>query len=332
MNNTLDLGHLLPRFFTEHLMGQRNVSPRTVAAYRDAFRLLLRFLQRSRRSAASNLPLSALNAQSVLNFLNHLEKERHNSIRSRNTRLMALRSFVHYASDLLGPELPESTRRILAIPSKRWSRPLLGFLTRDEVQAILAETNGSWTGRRDHLLFLLLYNTGARVSELLSLRTNDALAGDGRQLRLHGKGRKERQVPLWRSTRRCLRQWIKGNQLTDDSPLLPNRFGEPLTRSGVAWQLRKLVRLAARKTPSLKRRRISPHTFRHSTAMHLLQSGVAPEVIALWLGHESPNTTHLYVEADLEMKRRTLEALPSPKLKQPTPRQVDELLQFLEGL
>ena len=179
--NTLDLGHMLPRFFTEHLMGQRNVSPRTVAAYRDVFRLMLRFLQRSRKSAASNLPLSALSAQSVLNFLNHLEKERHNSIRSRNTRLMALRSFVHYASDLLGPELPESTRRILAIPSKRWSRPLLGFLSRDEVQAILAETNGSWTGRRDHLLFLLLYNTGARVSELLALRTKEALAGDGRQ-------------------------------------------------------------------------------------------------------------------------------------------------------
>lgn len=330
--NTLDLGHMLPRFFTEHLMGQRNVSPRTLAAYRDAFRLLLRFLQRSRKRADCNLPLSALNAQSVLNFLNHLEKERHNSIRSRNTRLMALRSFIHYASDLLGPELPEPTRRILAIPSKRWSRPLLGFLTRDEVQAILAQTNGSWTGRRDHLLFLLLYNTGARVSEILALRAKDALAGDVRQVRLHGKGRKERLVPLWRSTRQCLRQWVKHNQLTDDSPLLPNRFGEPITRSGVAWQLQKLVRLAAPKTPSLKHRRISPHTFRHSTAMHLLQSGVAPEVIALWLGHESPNTTHLYVEADLEMKRRTLEALPSPKLKRPTPKQVDELLQFLDGL
>jgi len=140
------------------------------------------------------------------------------------------------------------------------------------------------------------------------------------------------EVGLWRSTRQCLRQWIKDNRLTDDLPLLPNRFGEPLTRSGLAWQLRKLVRLAAPKTPSLKHRRISPHTFRHSTAMHLLQSGVAPEVIALWLGHESPTTTHLYVEADLEMKRRTLEALPSPKLKQPIPKQVDELLQFLEGL
>jgi integrase/recombinase XerD len=330
--NAPDLDQLLPRFFTEHLMGQRNVSPRTVAAYRDAFRLFLRFLRRSRKSSASELPLSVLNAQSVLSFLNHLEKERHNSVRSRNARLMALRSFVHYAGDLLGPQLPETTRRILAIPLKRYSRPLLGFLTQEEIQAILAETDDSWTGRRDHLLFLLLYNTGARVSELVTLRVNDALTGDGRQLLLHGKGRKERRIPLWRASQRHLRRWIKDNHLSADAPLLPNRFGQPLCRSGVAWQLRKLVRLAARKTPSLKHRRISPHTFRHSTAMHLLQSGVAPEVIALWLGHESPNTTHLYVEADLEMKRRTLESITPPRLKRSTPRQKDRLLQFLEGL
>lgn len=330
--NTHTLGHLLPRFFTEYMTGQRNVSPRTVAAYRDAFRLWLRFQQRPRKHSAADLSLNALNVQSVLAFLNHLETERHNTVRSRNARLMALRSFVHYAGDLLGPALPEATRRILSVTLKRYSRPLLGFLTPDEIQAILSVTDDSWTGRRDHLLFLLLYNTGARVSELVALRVNDALLGDGRHLRLHGKGRKERQIPLWRSTQKRLRRWIKDNQLRDDSPLLPNRFGQPMNRSGVAWQLRKLVRLAARKTSSLKNRRISPHTFRHSTAMHLLQSGVAPEVIALWLGHESPNTTHLYVEADLEMKRRTLESLPSPKLKRPGTEQTDRLLRFLEHL
>jgi integrase/recombinase XerD len=327
--NTSDLGHLLPRFFAEHLIGQRNVSVQTVAAYRDAFRIFLRFLHRSRKASASELPLMALNAQSALAFLNHLEKDRRNSIRSRNARLMALRSFVHYAADLLGPELPETTRRVLAIPFKRYSRPLLGFLTHEEVQAILCETDDSWTGRRDHLLFLLLYNTGARVSELTALRAKDC---NGGHLLLHGKGRKERQIPLWRSTQRLLTHWIKDNKLTPDSSLLPNRFGQPLNRSGVAWQLRKLVRLAIRKNPSLKNRRISPHTFRHSTAMHLLQSGVAAEVIALWLGHESPNTTHLYVEADLEMKRRTLESLPAPKFKRSNPRQTDRLLQFLAGL
>lgn len=262
--NMLDLGHLLPRLFSEHLIGQRNVSPRTAAAYRDAFQLWLRFQQHPRKHSAFDLPLSALNAPSVLAFLNYLEKERHNVIRSRNARLMALRSFVHYASDLLGPALPEATRRILSIPLKRYSRPLLGFLTPDEVQAILSAADDSWTGHRDHLLFLLLYNTGARVSELVALRVSDALAGDGRQLRLHGKGRKERQIPLWRSTQKRLRRWIKDNQLRADSPLLPNRFGQPLNRSGVAWQLRKLVQLAARKTPSLTNRRVSPHTFRHT--------------------------------------------------------------------
>jgi site-specific recombinase XerD len=190
---------------------------------------------------------------------------------------------------------------------KRCSRPLLGFLTLDEVKAIISETGDSWTRHRDHLLFLLLYNTGGRISELLAARTKDALAHDCRHLLLYGKGRKERQVPLWRSTQQLLRRWIKDNHLADDSPILPNRFGQPLNRSGVAWQLRKLVCLAAKKAPSLKNRRISPHTFRHNTAMHLLQAGVAPEVIALWLGNESPNTTHLYVEADFEMMRRTLE-------------------------
>ncbi len=330
--NAPDLSQLLPRFFAEHLIGQRNVSPRTVAAYRDAFRLLLRFLQRSHKRPASDLPLSLLNAHSVLAFLNYLESERHNRVRSRNARLMAVRSFVHYASNLIGPELPAVTRRILAVPLKRYSRPLLGFLTHDEVKAILSETGDSWTGRRDHLLFLLLYNTGGRISEILAARTKDTLANGCHHLVLHGKGRKERQVPLWRSTQQLLRRWIKDNHLANDSPLLPNRFGQPLNRSGVAWQLRKLVRLAAKKVPSLKNRRISPHTFRHSTAMHLLQAGVAPEVIALWLGHESPNTTHLYVEADLEMKRRTLESLPAPMLKPVNVKRGDKLLQFLERL
>jgi site-specific recombinase XerD len=330
--NTPDLASLLPRFFTDHLVRQRNVSACTVAAYRDSFRLLLRFLQRSRRTTASCLPLQALSAPSVLAFLAHLEKDRHNSIRSRNARLAAIRSFVHYASDLLGPELPEPTRRILAIPRKRHSQPVLGFLTREEIQAILAATDDSWTGQRDHLLFLLLYNTGARVSELVALRVGDVLADNASHVLLHGKGRKERSVPLWRCTQQRLRRWINDNRLPTDAPLLPNRFGQPLSRSGAAWQLRRRLRQASQTTPSLKGRQISPHTFRHTTAMHLLQSGVAPEVIALWLGHESPNTTHLYVEADLEMKRQTLKALSPPKTKRSPSDGEDQLLGFLQTL
>jgi len=273
-----------------------------------------------------------LTATSVLAFLSHLESKRGNSVRSRNARLAAIRSFLHYASDLLGSELPEPTRRALSIPWKRHARPMLGFLSREEVQAILNATDNSWTGRRDRLLFQLLYNTGARVSELIAVRTRDVLAADGTQIQLHGKGRKDRVVPLWRQTQSQVRRWIKDNRLAPDAPLLPNRFGQPMSRSGVAWQLRRWMCKAAKEVPSLQHRRISPHTFRHTIAIHLLQGGVAPEVIALWLGHESPNTTHLYVEADLEMKRHTLDILTPTRSKRLAAKPSDKLLHFLDQL
>ncbi len=326
------LADLLTRYFSEHLRQHRNVSRHTVAAYRDTFRLLLRFFKQTYHTPPATLELQELSASRVLAFLTHLEEARHNGIRSRNARLAAIRAFVRYAEDGLGPDLPEATRRILAIPLKRHTKPILGFLTRPEVEVLLASTGQDWTGRRDHLLFLLLYNTGARVSEVLNLRVRDVLAGDCRHLALHGKGRKERTVPLWRNTQTRLRQWVKENHLAPESPLLPNRFGQPLTRSGAAWQLRQLVRRAGGRVPSLRQRRLSPHTFRHTTAMHLLQGGVSPEVIALWLGHESPNTTHLYVEADLTLKRQALEVLAPPKSKRSPKVGGDPLLRFLEDL
>jgi site-specific recombinase XerD len=326
------LADLLTRYFSEHLRQQRNVSQHTIAAYRDTFRLLLRFFKQTYRIPPAILELRELNAPRVLNFLTHLEEARHNSVRSRNARLAAIHAFVHYAEDGLGPDLPEATRRILAIPLKHHTKPILGFFTRPEVEALLAATGQDWTGKRDHLLFLLLYNTGARISEVLDLRVRDILVTDCRHLALHGKGRKERTVPLWRSTQTRLRQWIKENHLAPDAPLLPNRFGQPLTRSGAAWQLRQLVQRAAQRMPSLQKRRLSPHTFRHTTAMHLLQGGVSAEVIALWLGHESPNTTHLYVEADLTMKRQALEVLAPPKHKGASHPGNDPLLRFLENL
>ncbi len=198
-------------FSPEHLVQQRNPVSHTVAAYRDTFRLLLRFLQRTRRTTASQLTLNALDSAAVLDFLSHLEKERHNSVPSRNARLAAIRSFLHYASDLLGPDLPEATRRILSLPSKRHPRPLKGFLTREEMAAVLRAADNSWTGRRNYLLFLLLYNTGGRVSEILSVRVRDATEADGRQVLLHGKGGKEGIVPLWPQTGRTVRGWIRDN-------------------------------------------------------------------------------------------------------------------------
>jgi len=327
-----DLAVLLPRFFTEHLARQRNVSAHTIAAYRDTFRLLLRFLQRTRRVRPSELSLDALSVDSVLAFLDYLEVARKNTPRTRNARLAAVRSFVKYASDHLGPELPELTRRVLALPRKRHPRPLLGFLSRSEVEAILASTEQTWSGQRDRLFFLLLYNTGARVSELIHACVRDVTASDFRHIHLHGKGRKDRLVPLWRTSQVQVRRWITENALAPDAPLLPNRFGRCLSRSGVAWQLHRLVAKAQVACSSLRSRRISPHTFRHATAMHFLQAGVAIEVIALWLGHEDPGTTHHYVEADLEMKKRTLEKISPPrKGRRPKPLP-DGLLNFLEQL
>ena len=184
----LHLQELLIRFFNEHLRQQRQVSLHTVLAYRDTFRLLLRFLKRTYHLRPATLELSGLNPDRVLAFLAYLEQQRANSMRSRNARLAAIRSFAHYAEDTLGPDLPESIRRLLAIPIKRHTRPILGFLTRAEIQAVLAAAGESWTGRRDYLLFLLLYNTGARISEILALRVQDVRATDGRYLDLRGKG------------------------------------------------------------------------------------------------------------------------------------------------
>ncbi len=327
---TPDLGELLPRYFTEHLVRQRDLSANTVAAYRDTFRLLLRFLSRKRRTAPSMLPLAVLNVDVVLAFLRYLEIERHNSPRSRNARLAAIRSFVGYLSDLLGPILPEPTHRILTIRSKRHTRRMVGFMTRPEITALLRARDVSWTGRRNQLLLLLLYNTGARVSEIIGVRVRDIRAADCRQVLLHGKGRKERTVPLWAETRQKLRKWITENQLSDDAPLLSNRFGKPLTRSGVAWQLQVLLTQARKTEPSVAHTKISPHIVRHTTAMHLLQSGVAHELISLWLGHESPETTHGYVEADLEMKRNTLAALDPPRTRRTSIPKKDPLICFLE--
>ena len=327
-----DLSGWIQRFFQEYLSRHRNVSPATIAAYRDTFRLLLQFLRKKRRRAPSALSLDNLTPEIVLGFLNHLETGRGNCIRTRNLRLAALRSFARYLVDWLDPEVPTSIRRILTIPFKRQVKPLLGFLTCQEIEAILDAAQDSWNDRRNQLLFLLLYNTGARISEVLALRAQDLGAGTSRQLELQGKGRKQRTLPLWRKTQRLLRRWIHENHLVSDMPLFANRYGEALTRFGAAQQLHKMVSRAAIKLPSLGRRRISLHSFRHSTAMSLLQSGVTPEVIALWLGHESPNTTHQYVEANLTMKKKALESIKPPKSKAHRFRPDDKLLSFLEAL
>jgi site-specific recombinase XerD len=308
------------------------MSPRTVAAYRDAFMLFLDYIQAHHAKSPANVKLADLTPELILGFLDHLEHKRHNSVRSRNARLAALRAFLKFAShrDVSSLHVIE---RSLGIPAKRFERPMLGFLSREEMVAVIGIADNSWLGQRDHLLLGMLYNTGARVSEIIGVQVADVVLDGAACVHLRGKGRKTRSVPLWRSTVKEIRAWLKQNpNLRPTSALLPNRNGEAMTRSNVTQRLAIAVSVAAKAQPQLTKRPISPHTIRHTTAMHLLQSGVDISVIALWLGHESPTTTHHYVEADLAMKDRALARLQDPKAKLRRYRAPDSLLEFLKGL
>ena len=323
---------LLQRFFAERLLQQQNASPRTVVAYRDTFRLVLTYAERTTGKPPAKLALCDFDATLVLDFLAHLETERHNTVRSRNARLAAVRAFARYVALQFPPAL-QLAQQILAIPMKRFERPMLGFLSREEVQALLAAPDAAtWCGHRDIAMFALLYNTGARVSEMIGIRVADVTLAATSSVRLHGKGRKQRTVPLWKETAAEIRRWLEYAELRADQPLIPNRNGMPMTRTNVADRLTLAVTAATKTCPQLAGRRISPHTWRHTTAMHLLQAGVDLTVIALWLGHESPVTTHSYVEADLAMKERALATIAPPETKRKRYHPGDTLLKFLESL
>jgi integrase/recombinase XerD len=323
---------LLQQFFLERLIQQRNVSTQTVAAYRDCFRLLLQFAQRHLNKAPEQLAVADLDASLILAFLNHLESERHNTIRSRNARLAAIRSFLHFVAFKEPTALPV-IQRALAIPLKRYDKPLLGFLSRDEMQAILdAPDCTTWCGQRDRIMFTTLYNTGGRVSEIIGLRVADVALGGTATVRIHGKGRKDRSVPLWRTTATEIRRWLARIDGKPDQPLFPGWSGARMTRPAVTARLQLAVQRAATSCPQLTKRHVSPHTVRHSTAMHMLQAGVDITLIALWLGHESPTTTHMYVEADLAMRERALAAIQAPHTKQVRYHPTDRVLQFLQTL
>jgi site-specific recombinase XerD len=280
----------------------------------------------------ASLRLTDINAQLVLDFLDFLENERGNSQRSRNLRLAAIRSFMHYASYRDVKSL-STIRTVLAIPLKRFDRPSFEFLSPEEVEVIIASPDKtSFSGHRDYVMFMTLYNTGARVSEIIRLRFNDICLKDKAFIIIHGKGRKQRSVPLWKSTVKHMREWFFRLSPDGTVPVFPNRHGRPLTRSGVEYRLRLAVKRASEQRPTLRNRRISPHTMRHTTAMHLLQSGVDITVIALWLGHESPATTHMYVEADLAMKEKALKKIQDPSLQNVRYQAKDSVLAFLDSL
>jgi site-specific recombinase XerD len=326
------LGPVLQQYFCHYLIGQRDLSPRTVNAYRDTFKLLIRFLEQRRGMKVDNLCVSDLDATCILAFLEDLERRRGNGPRSRNARLAAIRSFIRYAASA-EPLLLPMAQRLLAIPVKRFSHPFVGYLTREQMQSLLDAPNGSTrVGLRDRVLLMLMYNTGARVSEIATLRIGDLRLESGGSVHIHGKGRKQRSVPLWQQTLQLLRQWLKQTDRSPEKPLLPNARGGLMTRAGVAHRLRQAVAIAAVRNPSLRKCRISPHTIRHTTAMHLLQSRVDLSVIAMWLGHESIQTTHQYLQADLESKKKALASVKSPCVPRSRLAAPKSLIQFLEGL
>lgn len=324
---------LLQRFFVDYLRQQRAVSPSTVAAYRDTFKLLLAFAEKAIGKAPTDLALTDLDATLILAFLDHLERERKNCVRSRNARLSAIRSFLKFAAheELTALAVIE---RSLAVPQKRHDKAVLGFLSRPEMDAIIAAPGcATWAGRRDQALFTLLYNTGARVSEAINLRVDNVVLDVSPVAHLHGKGRKRRSVPLWKATAATLRQWLR--HLPDTGPqgyLFPSSAGRRLSRSSVTQRLAQAVAQAACQLPALAERAVSPHTIRHTTAMHLLQSGVDITVIALWLGHEHPSTTHIYMEADLAMKEAALSRLQPIAAAPARYCPPDQLMAFLQSL
>jgi integrase/recombinase XerD len=326
------IGPLLQNFFVDFLCTQKRVSPQTIASYRDTFRLLLEFIRDQHGIEPATACVSDLDAPVILSFLDHLEQARHNSVRSRNLRLTAIRSFFRVVA-LRDPASVNQTTRVLAIPAKRADRRIVKSLSRAEIDAILAAPDlKEWSGRRDHTLLLTLYNSGARVSEIAALERAQCCFGVNSFLHLHGKGRKERTVPLWTKTARALQSWFRESPPQQTTLAFPSARGRKLTRNGMDYILQQAVEKARTGCPSMREKNITPHSIRHTTAAHLLQSGVDISVIALWLGHESIETTHVYIEADLATKERALSKLAPAGSELPRFKAKDEVLAFLSTL
>lgn len=326
------LAPVLQAFFTERLAHQRQASQHTIAAYRDTFRLLLAFAQHTTGRAPSNLRLEDLDAVLVGAFLSHLEADRHNTVRTRNARLAAVHSLFRFAA-LRHPEHAALIQRVLAIPAKRGDHNLVTFLDPAEIDALLAAPDRDrWVGRRDHALLLTALQTGLRVSEIASVTYQDVELGRGAHIRCRGKGRKERVTPLTDQTVAVLRAWLAESPRQPADPLFPGPQGRPLTRSAVAAIVSKYAAAASKHCPSLESKKVSPHTLRHTCAMQLLHTGVDTSIIALWLGHESPETTQIYLHADLATKEKALSRTAPPHTSPGRYHPPDNLLAFLEGL
>jgi site-specific recombinase XerD len=323
---------LLQSFFTDRLLRQRQASPHTIAGYRDCFRLLLQFAKKRLSKMPSQIRIEDLDAPFLGLFLDHLESTRKNSARTRNVRLGALHSFFRYVA-LEEPAHALHCQRILAVPNKRHVRRPIEFLNREEIDALLAVPNRStWVGRRDRTLLLVAVQTGLRVSELIGLNCHDIVLGTGAHVRCLGKGRKQRCTPLRPETAKMVDAWLRERHGQPEDPAFPSIRGGRLSRDAIECLLTKYAHQAARSCPSLKRKRVSPHVCRHATAMDLLHHGVDRSVIALWLGHESVETTQMYLHADMRLKEKALSRTVSLGVKPTRYRPNDNLLAFLESL
>jgi site-specific recombinase XerD len=326
------LAPVLEAFFTRRLINEKGVSPHTIAAYRDTFRLLLAFAHDRTGTQPAALELEDLDAPLIAAFLDHLEHNRGNSPRTRNARLAAIHSLFRYAA-LRHPEHAALISRVIAVPTKRFERAIVTYLTPDEVDALLAAPDRErWIGRRDHALLTLAVQTGLRVTELATLRNHDMHLGTGPHIQVVGKGRKQRATPLTRQTVAVLRQWLKERGGRTEDPLFPTSRGRPLSRDAIALLTANHATTARRTCPTLKNKKVSPHTLRHTAAMNLLHAGVDSTVIALWLGHESVEATQIYLHADMQIKERALARTTPPDTPPGRYRPPDRLLAFLEAL
>ncbi len=326
------LAPTLEAFFTSRLIGEKGVSPHTIAAYRDTFRLLLCFAQKRTGKQPSKLELEDLDAPLVMAFLDHLEHDRANSPRTRNARLAAIHSMFRFAA-LRHPEHAALIARVIAVPTKRFDRAIVSYLTADEVDALLAAPDRSrWIGRRDHALLTLAIQTGLRVTELTRLRCQDAYLGTGAHVQTRGKGRKQRATPLTSQTVTVLREWLRERDGQPHQPLFPTSPGRSLSRDAIALLITKHAIAASHNYPTLTSKTISPHVLRHTAAMNLLHAGVDSTVIALWLGHESVEATQIYLHADMAIKERALARTTPPNSTPGRYQPPDTLLAFLEAL
>ena len=332
MKTQLTFSELLQAYFTERLMAECNASPNTIANYRDTFRLLIAFALRCLKKPPTKLAIQDLEAPFILRFLDYLERERGNSPRSRNVRLAAIHSFFTYVA-LQEPALGAVAQRVLAIRSKRYAKKPVDFLTRAESDALVdAPDQTTWSGRRDRTLLLVALQTGLRVSELIGLRCQDVALETGAHVRCTGKGRKTRCIPLRKEVVIALRHWFHERKGQPSDAVFPNARGQTLSRDGVEYLLSQHLKTARAKCPSLKTKQVSAHVLRHSTAMNLLQHGVDRSVIALWLGHESMETTQIYIHANLELKELALAKTEPFKGRNGRYRPPEQLLAFLQSL